>query len=198
MLQEVLHRIKGTPLLAKIMAESNAEMQKQRQALVDERQRLGLAPGRRLPPLRAAEQTAREKRDVDRQKAETSAAAHSVAYVAMKREIASAENQRNRIDCQLRASADPAIEEFVRELRDRAEYVRLHGPSGGRREQPDGRVHFYSNADSVTRTLAALRDAQQATEALALEAVADLPAAIAGIRSGIPSVEDPVDVGEGR
>lgn len=99
------------------------------------------------------------------------------------------DRQRSIAGAELRATADPAIDEFVREMdrlfeATRGNIARHEGriPLGFGRS----RVTVESNIASVRERCEAITAARRAAEAIKLEAVEDVPARLAELRAAIP------------
>jgi hypothetical protein len=154
----------------KLVAEDRAVTLAERQSLVAERERERTACDADIERLtRAADAAAARLAEVETERARASAAARAARDALI---VRGRQGQAivGRIDAQLEAGSDVRIAEFCSALEDEFQ---------GQRHSAD--------SPALTRYLAALRQAQRDALALKTEAVEDVAAALAEIRSRVPS-----------
>jgi hypothetical protein len=150
-----------------------------------------------LPPLRKAAEAARaklEKAEAARKRAgEDCARAHQAVSTrshTLDRDVA-------RLEHELRATADPAIEAFVEEMRELLDATRREPNFSSEWSAPDwnGQQHpVSSNHANVHAYMDAIKGAATEAEALLLEADLDVPARLATIRAKVDAAREQAQV----
>jgi len=185
--------LKDTSMGKKLVAEKTANELADRQQRVATREQIRADETERRPSL---EKTLEDKRKkLGKTEAAKVVAEEEVqtAYNALRRLSLSSDHQVGLIDGELRTSADPAIDDFIRELADMGDATRKMRPRS--QEAVVNRDEFnrpifaisHSSRPSILARMSAIREAVQTAEVLRLQAIENLPAAIDAIRQGIPS-----------
>jgi hypothetical protein len=107
--------------------------------------------------------------------------------------VGARDRELQRIEAELRASADPRIDVFIRDLEAEIDAICLEGPTI-RKSAPDpltDSVKTFSNHRSQLARLQALRNARAAAGVMKLEAltVEEIEARLGALRAGFPAVE---------
>ena len=163
--ETVLNRIMKSPLGQKIRQEVATEDLAERQALVDKITAIDAQQALELPPLLEAAEKTEAKVETARATLKKTIQAHAAAVEAQRGRAHELEAQENRLRHELRASADPEIDDFLSELRDYQDELSQAVTSSTVRGQ-DGVTTFSSNKASVDARREALRHARRLAEEL--------------------------------
>ena len=182
-----------TPMGRKLIAEKDAKALAERQGHVAEIERIRAEQAEARPPLaKAIAASVRE-----RAKAQAALAKTEAAEVAARGAIHNAAHRTGHAihmhEIALRQTADPAIDDFIREMRDLGQEARKmrattregiagYSPMSNR---PVMRT-THSSYPSILARMEAVRAAIESAESLKVVAVSDVPAAIEEIRQSIP------------
>lgn len=183
--------MKGTTIGDQVVAEAEELERTARGQLAAELRAVHAEQARRAPELAAAEAKAQARvaaaRDALTEARTARAAAQSAAMGASSRWT----QRIGALERQLRATADPAIGEFLVELDDMAlatRKERFQTAMYGHRES-------VTNQPSIVARLEGIREARKAAESLMLEVLDEGAVAerIDAIRAGIPEIRPPED-----
>ena len=190
---ELLDRLKKSKVGQAIEREAEAETEAVRVKLTTEIEEAERKRDEKLPPLvadlsKVNAKVAKLEKGLEAARAEQRAAARAVRDCRW-----AAENRIARNENLLRASADPRIDEFQRELRATLERERRTGPDYIDQMHPITRyMSRRTNLKSFSARLEALQAAYSQAEELKLLTGADIEAEISKIRSKIPEL-GPID-----
>ena len=196
----VMKQVMASPMGVKITAEAKRKIFQERRVLVAQREQLEADFEKRRPGLEKACDAASLTLETRREALKEAERAHAEAVFARSSAATAVDFARDRqINVELRSTADPGIDDFLVELRARAETVRqLSAAAGEEIDVARGTRRVLSCRPAILRTLVAITAARQAAEDLKISAVEDVDEAIATLRAAIPEVGGPEVIAEER
>ena len=200
LLQQVPAWFKSTEVGQQMLTEAAEKTQAERQALAAEIESITEQLKSDLPGLLKTEKLAKAAVERARKALEAACEKRDAASKARSNAIVRADCRRDQLRARLRDSADPAIDEFIRKLRDAWDATRRRSPlveeKGAGKFRRDGRevMTVSSTQPSLCDRMRAIQAAIREAEGLKLQAVGDVGEALAEIEKSIPDGEQLVKV----
>jgi len=160
----------------KMLEEERTLVRTERQKLVDRIAAIRKEKEEKVAELNARLEPARERLQAAEQAFNDAAAAFGDIYAERRRVVLQLDHEVSALEMELRRTADPAIEEFGRELMDMHEKTRWI--------RPYDKAHL----EAIRARLEAIMHERRALDDLELRAEVDLKAEFAAALSRIPTV----------